>query len=77
MLSYLNVRMYIYIHASIMRRPLQERDRVSLHCHQPIPFNSADSNHPLLQYLAISQPADCHLPILSSAAFLNAAFLKG
>ena len=60
-----------------IRRPLQERERVSLHCHQPIPFNSADSSQPVLRYLTISNPADCHLPILSSAAFLNAAFLKG
>ncbi len=53
----------------IIRRPLPERERASLHCHQPIPSNPADSNQPLLQYLAISHPADCNLPILQSAAF--------
>ena len=54
---------------SLIRRPLPERERASLHCHQPIPSNPADSNQPLLQYLAISHPADCNLPILQSAAY--------
>ena len=52
---------YIYIY---IRRPLPERERARLHCYQPIPSNPADSNQPLLQYLASSHPADCHLPIL-------------
>ena len=38
-------------------------------CNPPISSNPADSNQPLLQYLAISHPADCNLPILQSAAY--------
>ena len=62
---------YIYIYMYI-RRPLPERERASLHCYQPIPSNPADSNQPVLQYLAISHPEDCNLPILQSAACLIA-----
>ena len=60
------IHIYIYIY---IRRPLPERERASLHCHPPIHCNPADSNQPLLQYLAISHLADCNLPILQSAAF--------
>ena len=59
---------YVYI-----RRPLPERERVSLHCHPPIPSNPAESNQPLLQYLAISHPADCNLAILQDAPCLIAS----
>ena len=70
--------MYMYIHIQYMcnmniRRPLPERERASSHCHQPIPCNSADSNQPLLQYLAMSHPANCNLPILQSAPCLIAS----
>ena len=50
---------YIYIYTYInIRRPLPEQERARLHCHPPIPSNPADSDQPLLQYLAISYPAN-------------------
>ena len=52
-----------------IRRPLSERERASSHCQKTKPSNPADSNQPLLQYLAISHPADCNLAILQSAAY--------
>ena len=55
---------YIYIIFMKIRRPLPERERARSHCHPRILCNPADSNQPLLQYLAISDPADCNLAIL-------------
>ena len=56
-----------------IHRPLPERECASSHCHQPIPSKPADSNQPLLQYLATSHPADCNLPILQNAPSLIAS----
>ena len=81
---HIHIYIYIYLHIYIytyitkykcvyIRRPLQERERASLHCHPPIPSNPAESNQPLLQYLAISHPADCNLPILQNAPCLIAS----
>ena len=73
----LSLSIYTHIYKCIctyIRRPLPERERVSLHCHLPIPSNPADSKQPLVQYLAMSHPADCHPPILQSAACWIASF---
>ena len=69
MYIHIHIHIYIYIYIQLacltyIRRPLPERERARLHCYQPIPTNPADPNQPLLQYLASSQPTDCHLPIL-------------
>ena len=65
-----NICMYMYVY---IRRPLPERERASLRCHPPIPSNPAEPNEPLLQYLAMSQPADSNLAILQSAPCLIAS----
>ena len=65
---------YIYIY---IRQPLPELERVSLHMQWTNTFHPADPNQPLLQYLAISDPADCNLPILQSAPCLLASSYKG
>ena len=60
-------------YAIYIRRPLPERERVRLHCHPPIPCNPAESNQPLLQYLAIIHSAICNLSILQNAPCLIAS----
>ena len=72
--TYAYTCMYKCTHVYIfICRPLPERGRASLHCHQPIPSNPAKSNQPLLHYLAISHPADCNLAILQSSPCLIAS----
>ena len=73
------MNMYIFIYMCVfIRRPLPERERASSHCHQPRPCNSADSNQPLLQYLAIYHPADCNLPtVYCRVQLTDCSILKG
>ena len=79
---FVSLSLYICIYTYMMkwtyqcikiRRPLPERERASLHCHQPIPSHPAESNQPLLQYLAISHPAVCNLAVLQNAPCLIAS----
>ena len=56
----------------IIRRPLSELERVSLH--PPTPSNPADPNQPLMQYRgATAHPANRNLPIPQSAGCLIAS----
>ena len=57
----------------IISAVLFQSERARLHCHSPIPSNSADPNQPLLTYLAISHPANCNLPMLYKAPCLIAS----
>ena len=67
--------MFIYI-CIYTRRPLPERKRARLHCHPPVPSNPAESNQPLLKYLAISYPADRTLPILQEGTLTYCIILR-
>ena len=64
--------MYIYVYIRNMYSYVQP-SVLDYICNPPISSNPADSNQPLLQYLAISYPAEYNLPILQSAPCLVAS----